>query len=175
MFFNGNFVHSGLFFYYYSYVLFSSSSVCRLLSKGETCLQTACLGSWFVSCFLCMESMGDSLGDKKQRTKRHLSNVSPSSARTQAESLQMCCLWSFSLYSIAGEKLPFIWHQLASLWWICLLKQHITKTEYIHSMVYERKQHSRNSTAYLDINILPVQLRVFDVLISGTLACSEGL
>lgn len=115
------FVRSG--FIFASYLLFSSSSVCRLLSKGKTYLQTACLRSWFASYFLCMECMRESLGDKNQRKKRHLSNLAPSSAWTQTESLQACCLWSFSLYSTAGEKLPCIWHQLAlgraSLWWSC--------------------------------------------------------
>lgn len=59
----------------------------------------------------------------EQRKKKHLSKLFPSSAWTQTESLQMCCLCSFSLYSTAGEKLRYIWHQLAvgkaSLWWIC--------------------------------------------------------
>lgn len=155
------FVHSGVFFD--SCLLFSSSSVCRLLSKGETCLQTAPLGSWFVSYFLCMEGMGESLGVKKINNKTNKERKGTFQTWLSLQDglrLNLCRL--FSLYSTAGEKLPYIWHQLAlgrdSLWWICICCfKEIHHKGIVHAFytVWEKSTFQKISTAYLDINILP--------------------
>lgn len=48
-------------------LLFSSFSVCRLPSNTVTCWQVACLASWLVSYFLCMEGgKGGSLRNKNE-------------------------------------------------------------------------------------------------------------
>lgn len=69
MILNSNFAYSFKRVFFDSYLLFSSSSVCGLPSNAITCLQTACLGSWFVSFFFCMEGKGWSLRNKKKKGK----------------------------------------------------------------------------------------------------------
>lgn len=180
-------------FCFYSYLIFSISLVCRLRSKGETFTNSL---SWVLVCVLFLmhgsndKELRKQINNNKKKTqhlhtpikKRHLSKLTPSSAWTQTESLQTCCLWSFSLYSTAGEKLPCIWHQSAlgkaSLFWICFWYfkgAHHKGIAHAFYSIGEKSTFKQHQDCLCGNYVLPEPRRVFSVLISCSLAYSKSL
>lgn len=141
--------------------LFSSSSIFRLPINAITCLQTACLGSWFVSYFLCMEGKGGNLRKKKKNKTGQKNTLQTPFPLQHGLSLTLCrCgAWSFSLSFSAGEELGSPWHQrgfLSSAHVSVVLGKLTTKTRYTPGADYRRKLFARNnSTAFLHLGVLP--------------------
>lgn len=160
--------------FFYSYLLLSNSSVYKLPSNAIRCLQTACLGWWLMSYFLIMEGKGGSLRTKTKQDKTHCSNPTPSSAGAQTDSLHTWSQKSFSLCSAAGEELGPPWYQRGFL--SCArVSVALGKTRYMPGADYEEKLHSKsNSTAFMDMSVLPQQAKMFGALILGPLAFSKN-
>lgn len=161
-------------FFFYSYLLLSSFSVYRLPSNAIRRLQTACLWWWLVSYFLIMKGKGGSLRIKIKQDKTHLSNPIPSSAGAQTDSLHTWSQKSFSLCSAAGEELGPPWYQRGFL--SCApVSVVLGKTRYMPGADYEEKLHSKNnSTAFMDMSVLPQQAKMFGALILGPFAFSKN-